>query len=220
MEISMSRLFLCFMAFSAVARAQFGTIQVKWTCPKEGRFTVRHCEGCNPHYCMDGKHFHADEGPVPAWVLGYFAELKRKSEEIRREIDAQSAELRAAHAANVERSKQRNAKYASEQEALLQRAQARRQGTATRTLTPVAPVGVDAAPDSATPAKIVSTAEVGLIKVGDSREDVLARLGTPASAITIPGEDGTVETLSYRTAPARTARINIRDGRVVEIFLP
>jgi hypothetical protein len=207
------------MAFSAAAFAQFGTIKVKWTCPKEGRFSVKHCEGCNPHYCMDGQHFHADEGPVPAWVLGYFAELKRRSEEIRREIDVRSAELRAAHAANVERSKQLNAKYAAEHEAFLQRAKAGHQRTASRMLTP-APGGVDAAPDSAVPAKIVSTAEVGLIKVGDSRGDVVARLGAPASAITIPGDDGTVETLSYRTAPANTARINLRDGRVVEIILP
>lgn len=215
----MTRTLLCLSAFSVAAFAQFGAIKVKWTCPKEGRFSVKHCEGCNPHYCMDGQHFHVDEGPIPAWVLGYFAELNRRSEEIKREIETRSGELRAAHAANVERSKQLNAKYAAEHEAFLRRVQAGRHGTAPHMLTP-APGGIDAAPDVAAPPKIASVADIEFIKVGASRSDVVAKLGTPASAITIPGDEGTVETLSYRTAQGRTARINLRNGRVVEIFLP
>ncbi len=168
---------------------------------------------------MDGQHFHVDQGPVPEWVLSYFAELTRRSEAIRKEIETRSGELREAHAANAERSKHLNAKYAAEHEAFLRRVQSGRQGAASRVLAP-APGGVDAAPDIAAPPKISTATEIDRIKVGDSRSEVVSKLGTPASAITIPGEEGTVETLSYRIAPDRTARINLRDGRVVEISLP
>lgn len=215
----MTRLPIIFVALSIQAFGQFGAIKVKWTCPKEGRFSVKHCEGCNPHYCMDGQHFYANEGPVPAWVLNHFAELDRRSEEIRQQIDANSRELRAANAANMERNKQMHAKHAAEHEAFLRRVQTGQRGNSPRMLTP-APGGVDLAPQTVVPPKLVAASDVESIKVGDSRADVIGRLGTPVSAITIPGDEGTTETLSYRTAPDRTVRINLRQERVVEILLP
>lgn len=217
----MTRSLLLVAVLSLPVFAQVG-LTVRWTCPKDGRFSVKHCEGCNPHYCMDGQHFHADEGPVPAWVLNHFAELKRRSQEIRAGIDARSAELRANHAANVERSKQRNARYAAEHEAFLRRVQSGQNGTGPRLLSP-APASsgvVEAAPGPVAPLKAISRSELEQIRVGDTRGDIVGLLGTPASAITIPGDDGTVETLSYRVSSDRTARINLRHGRVVEISLP
>ena len=214
----MTRSFLIVAAFSFFATAQVG-VKIRWTCPKEGRFNVSHCKGCSPHYCMDGQHFHASEGPIPEWVLGYFEELRRRSEEISRQLEAKSAELRAAHAASAERAKQMNAQSAAAHEAFLQRVKSGRHGNSPRMLQP-APGGVAAAPDVAVAPRVVSREEIGLVKIGDNRGDVVARLGTPASAITIPGDDGTVERLAYRTGPDRTARINLRDGRVVEISLP
>jgi len=156
---------------------------------------------------------------VPGWVLTYFADMKRRSDEIRKEIDTKGRELREAHAANMERSKQLNAKYAAEHEAFMQRVRAGQHGNAPRMLSP-APGGVDLAPETVVPPKLVTASDAATVKIGDSRADVINRLGTPASAITIPGDEGTTETLSYRTAPDRTVRINLRDGRVVEIILP
>lgn len=217
----MTRVLFVVALLVAPSFAQVG-IKIRWTCPKEGRFSVKHCEGCNTHYCMDGEHFHADEGPVPSWVFNYFAELQRRSEEIRKEIAQKGAELGAAHAANVERSKQLNAKYAAEHEAFMRRVQSGQHATARRMLTPGYRGNgvVEAAPETVVPPRLLSKAELESVKVGDNRAEVLVRLGTPSSAISIPGDEGTLETLSYRAAPDRTARINLRHGRVIEISLP
>jgi len=214
----MARFLILVVILAGTLAGQFG-VKIRWTCPKEDLFSVKHCEGCNPHYCMDGQHFHADEGPVPAWVLNHFAELKRRSQQIRQEIDERGAELRAAHAANVERTKQLNAKYAAEHEAFMRRVQSGQPGGAPRMLTPSASV-VAAAPDPRTPPTVVSKADLEQIKIGAGRAEVIERLGTPSSAITIPDDDGAVETLSYRVTTNQAARINLRHGRVIDISVP
>jgi Flp pilus assembly pilin Flp len=57
-------------------------------------------------------------------------------------------------------------------------------------------------------------AEIAQIQTGASRQDVLAKLGTPSARITIPDGDGLVEIYQYAAKGERLGSLRLTDGVV------
>jgi hypothetical protein len=73
------------------------------------------------------------------------------------------------------------------------------------------------------PAPIVhhaSREEVAAIQAGTPRSDVIAKLGPPASLVTIPDEGHLLETLKYVSANSWVGTVRIDNGSVVRVDSP
>src|SRR5271165_785395 len=95
-EMTMLRWFFPIMLFAGSLSAQ---IQVRWRCdPKDGKFTTTLCANCKKFYCWDGEIFSEEDGytPPPQEVLAYWEEVKRRSQQIRADIERRTQELRDA----------------------------------------------------------------------------------------------------------------------------
>ena len=207
--------------------------QIRWKCdPKDGKFSVTMCKGCKKFYCWDGEIFSEEEGytPPPAYVLSYWDQVHRRSQQIREDIDRRGKELKQ----QVEQGRQETARLNQE------RAQAHKEfmdDLNRRVATPRSPT---AAPHSsaaiaprATPRDVVvdapaasvaapaippaSRARVSDVQLGMSRAAVESVLGKPHSAISIPDDEGLVETLTYSLDDHSTSRVRIVQGKVVSV---
>jgi hypothetical protein len=204
--------------------------QIRWKCdPKDGKFIMTPCGNCKKLYCWDGKIFSEERGyaPPPSYVLSYWEEVHRRSEEMRAEIDRKGKELRE----QVENAKQETARLNQERmqahkeymDDLNRRiAESRsspgpRRSVATANTQRAVPKEVIvAAPEPATSAPMIppaSRAKVSEIQVGMDRAAVERVLGKPHSAIS----DGLVELLAYTLEDHGTARVRIEQGKVASV---
>jgi hypothetical protein len=207
--------------------------QIRWKCdPKDGKFAVTMCKGCKRFYCWDGEIFSEEEGytPPPSYVLDYWEQVHRRSQQIREEIDRRGKELKQ----KVEQGKQETARLNQE------RAQAHKEfmddlnrRVAAPRSTTTAPRPSAAIAQRATPRDVVvdapagsvpataippaSRARVSDVQPGMSRAAVESVLGKPHSAISIPDDEGLVETLTYSLDDRSTARVRIVQGKVVSV---
>jgi len=221
-------------AFLILVSAACLAAQIRWTCdPKDGKFVATPCAACQKFYCWDGQIFSEERGypPPPSYVLAYWEEVHRNSQQIRADIDRRGKELKE----KVEKAKQETARLNQE------RAQAHQEfmddlhrrmndmhpssggpRTATtasaRRVAPKDTVVVPVDPGPAAPAlPPISRVKAEEIRVGMDRDAVEALLGKPHSAISIPDEDGLVESFTYLLDDQATARVRIEQGKVVSV---
>ena len=74
----------------------------------------------------------------------------------------------------------------------------------------------DPSPAPAAPAP-PTLAEIAGIQTGESRQEVLAKLGKPSARITIPGGDGLVEIFQYAANGERLGSLRLTDGLVSSV---
>jgi hypothetical protein len=70
------------------------------------------------------------------------------------------------------------------------------------------------------PVHHASRAEVSAIQPGASRSDVMAKLGPPASLVTIPDEGHLVETFKYVSGNSWVGTVRLDNGSVVSVDSP
>jgi len=208
--------------------------QIRWTCDaKDGKFIVTPCATCKKFYCWDGKIFSEEPGYTrpPSYVLSYWEEVHRRSEQIRADIDRRGKELRE----QVQRAEQDSARLNQERmqahkeymDDLNRRiSESRsspaspRSGMTANTQRAVPKTLVVVAREPATPAPSVppaSRAKLSEVQVGMDRAAVEVVLGKPHSALSIPEEDGLVEALTYMLDDHATAHVRIEKGKVVSV---
>jgi hypothetical protein len=206
--------------------------QFRWKCdPKDGKFTTTLCATCKKMYCWDGQIFSEEEGytPPPSYVLAYWEEVARKSQQIRADIERRGKEL----ADQVQAGKQETARL-NQDRALAHKEfmdDLNRRIAQSRSGSPPAPraaivsravptnvVAGVAEPAMSAPALVPSSrAKVSEIQVGMDRATVEGILGRPHSSISVPDDDGLVESLSYMLEDHATARVRIERGKVASV---
>lgn len=219
------------------AMAQFG--EIRWKCDaKDGRF-IKSFNNGPKFYCWDGKIFSNQKGydPVPQYVLDYWEEVHRKSEERKAEIVRKTQEMqeksREAQAENARLNQERAEKDRQFNEDLRRKIAQQQNGTPqtvpTRSGPPrtastqvVAPktvvlAGVSApdTPEAAIPP--VKRAKTDEVQVGMDRAQVEGILGKPHGSMSIPEDDGLVEVLNYTLDDRATAKVRIEKGKVVTV---
>ncbi|MGA2602521.1 MAG: hypothetical protein ABSH09_36625 [Bryobacteraceae bacterium] len=175
------------LAFSVNAAAQATVF--KWVCDPKDKIH-RFYRSDLGVVCWDGSTYSKDDaGGIPQYMLDYFKENRQKLQKKMDEMNQHNTGLTAARPANS--------------------AAPRR---------PVTPLGsasgtvVRAA--AAPPTVPVSPEMFASIDVGMARSDVLDKLGKPPGSITIPGDDGFVETWTYQLTDGSTAKLHIEKGVV------
>src|SRR5579871_1461152 len=208
--------------------------QIRWSCDaKDGKFIMAPCATCKKFYCWDGKIFSEEPGytPPPGYVLSYWEEVHRRSQQIRADIDRRGKELReqvqkgAQETARLnQESAQRQKEYMDDLHRRIAESRSSRgspqsvmtastQRAEPKTVVVVAPEPAAAAPSMA-PA---SRAKVSEVQIGMDRTAVEEILGKPHAAMSVPEEDGLVEVLSYRLEDRSTARVRIERGKVASV---
>jgi len=221
---------LCFLVLiSAVSLFA----DIRWTCRgRDGKFTITMCANCKKFYCWDGEIFSETKGytPPPGYVLAYWAEVERKSAEIRADIAQKGKELREqveqarqnGQRMSQERMREHEASLADLRRRMDERKSGRLYPATTsasmpranpKTITVTAPEPAGEAPKLIP----VSKAKTGEIQEGMDRAAVESILGPPHSAMSVPEEDGIVETLSYRLEGGGTFRVRIEKGKVASM---
>jgi hypothetical protein len=232
----MLRVAFLILISSGCLMAQF-QFQWRWKCDaKDGKFVVRPGKDSKKFYCWDGQIFSEEKGytPPPGYVLAYWEEVARKSAQMRADIERKGKEM----AEQWERSKQETARLNQERMAehkaymddLNRRVgETRRDPPVTRgsTYTPATSTAranpktvVVSAPEPATPAPKVppaSRAKVDEVKTGMDRAAVESILGQPHGSMSIPEEDSLLEVLTYLLDDNSTARVRIKDGKVLSV---
>jgi len=213
------------------------TAQMRWRCDaKDGKFTMTPCANCKKFYCWDGQIFSDELGYTrpPGYVLAYWEEIHRKSEQVRADIDRRGKELRdqyqKATEDNAKLNQERMAASKEFNDDLKRRIDesrsssgAPRTGMASASTTRAEPKStvVFALPPEAGksgPSLPPSSREkVGEVKPGMNRTAVEAILGKPHSATSISGGDGVVEALNYMLEDHATARVRIENGKVASV---
>ncbi len=208
--------------------------QIRWKCdPKDGKFITALCATCKKFYCWDGQIFSEEAGytPPPAYVLAYWEEIHRRSQQIKADIDRRGKELKEqvqkgqqeAVRLNQERA-QAHQEFTDDLNRRIAESRAAaaspRSATAASTQRTVPKNIVVAAPEPASAAPSlppVSRAKVSEIQVGMDRAAVEGVLGKPHSAMSIFEDDGLVESLTYTLDDHTTARIRIEKGKVASV---
>jgi hypothetical protein len=83
-------------SFLILASAASLAAQIRWTCDaKDGKFAMTPCATCQKFYCWDGQIFSEEPGytPPPSYVLCYWEEAHRRSQQIRADVDRKGKEL-------------------------------------------------------------------------------------------------------------------------------
>jgi hypothetical protein len=180
------------LALAATAAAQ----GFKWECDPTERHS-RFYRADLGVVCWEGKTFSKDNGGIPQYMLDYFEKNRREVQQKVDEMNRHFAELKAAR----------------------QPGQPGNSGTV-RPVTPP-PNATPATNTTATVARAeavpivpVSPEVFASIDVGMSRSAVLDKLGKPAGSITIPGDDGFVETWTYQLTDGSSAKLHIEKGVV------
>lgn len=180
------------------------------------------CANCKKFYCWDGQIFSEEAGytPPPGYVLQYWEEVHRKSQQMREDIDRRGKELREQYEKSVENTARLNAErmqaHQQYMDDLHRHIEERRSasastrgtmaaGTPSRGTMASAPhviakdvVVVDSAPSvTAPPIPPASRAKAQEVKVGMDRAAVESLLGKPHSAMSIPEDDRFIEILTY-----------------------
>jgi len=136
--------------------------------------------------CWDGKTYRKDDpGGIPQYMIDYFDAMKR-------DLDRKVADM-YAHRSTTAPSRT---------------GRVRAQSLSPNSNVPVA----RAAPEPAR--KPVSPEAFATIAAGNTREEVLRKLGEPAGSITIPADDGFVEIWTYTMTDGRSAKVRIEAGVV------
>lgn len=176
--------------FLILLSAAYLSAQVHWTCdPKGGKFIITPGAHSKKFYCWDGKIFSDEQGytPPPSYVLSYWEEVHRKSQQIRADLERRMKD----------RSPTTNGRMVSKAIDVL----------------PPPPQPSTSETHSPPP----SRAKVTEIREGMDRPSVEAVLGKPYSAISIPEDDGLLEVLTFKLDDDSTARIRIKQGKVLKI---
>jgi hypothetical protein len=223
-----------------------------WYCDaKDGKFTFTPCANCKKMYCWGG-HIYSEEpgyASPPGFVLAYWEQKHRESEQIRAEIDRKGKELKAkfqdaqkeTERLNAERGQQskqfnddleRNS--AAIRAAVRNRTNAppasRTGGTmATNAVNrrtqpkleaPVSTSVVSTPQGPVEPAPVpVSRAKLNEIQTGMEKAAVIERLGAPRAMMSIPDDGVLVETLTYRVEGNTSAKVRLENGKVASVKL-
>jgi hypothetical protein len=210
--------------------------QIRWKCDaKDGKFIVTPCANCQKFYCWDGKIFSEEAGytPPPAYVLQYWEEVHRRSQQIREDIERRGKELREQVQKGAEESKRLNQErmqaHQEYMDDLHRRINERRSAAGAPHSSAIASspraipkdvVVVDSAPAVTAPSiPPVSRAKAKEVQVGMGRAAVEGLLGKPHSAMSIPEDDGFVEILTYTLDDQGSARVRMERGKVVSVQL-
>jgi hypothetical protein len=210
---------------------------VHWYCnPRDGKFIETPCATCKKFYCWDGKIFSEEKGytPPPAYVLSYWDEVHRRSQQIRSDIEQTKKELAEQVQKGAQDSKRMNEERLQAHQAFMEDLDRRavqsrssqsplRSGEAAVSRRANPQMLVLAPPRPTEPAPVIppsSRAKVSEIQPGMDRAEVERILGKPHSAMAVTGVDGMVETLSYRLEDHGTARVRIEKGKVVSVKIP
>jgi hypothetical protein len=213
--------------------AQIPQYQFRWKCdPKDGKFIVTPGANSKKFYCWDGQIFSEEKGytPPPGYVLAYWEEVHRKSQQIREDIDRRGKEMKQQFEQSVENTKRLNQERAQQHQQFMDDLHRRMadpkapmpHAAATTTAMPKTS-GVTAAvaatvPFSSEPGPPpASRAKVNDVKTGMDRASVEAILGKPHGAMTLPEDDTLVESLTYTLDDHATARIRLEKGKVVSV---
>jgi hypothetical protein len=213
-------------SFLLLFSAGFVTAQFRWKCDaKDGKFIVTPGANSKKFYCWDGQIFSEEKGytPPPSFVLDYWAEVHRKSQQIREDIDRRGKELKEG----FERSKEESSRLSQERMAAnkqfndnlnRQVSEHQRPSSASQHVSPKT-VLVTAPEPAAAAATIrpASRVKADQIKEGMDRTTLEAALGKPHGSMSIPEDDGLLEVLTYNLDDRSTARVRIKQGRVVSI---
>jgi len=174
------------LAFSANAAAQATVF--KWVCDPKDKIH-RFYRSDLGVVCWDGSTYSKDDdGGIPQYMLDYFAQNRQKLQQNIDEMNQHNTGLKAARPANS--------------------------AAPRRPLTPTASASGTVVRASAAPAVPVSPELFASIDVGMARSEVLDKLGKPPGSITIPGDDGFVETWTYQLTDGSTAKLHIEKGVV------
>ena len=225
---------------------------MRWRCDaKDGKFIMTPCANCKKFYCWDGAIYSEEPGYTapPGFVLAYWEEKHRESEQIRAEIDRKGKELKEqfresqqeTQRLNAERKQQHKefmdsvARKSAEIHSAAQRPPsapgAARTGTAmasTATVQRERPkmesldsvVTTGAASGTAKPAPPpVSRAKVNEIQTGMTKAAVLEKLGAPRAMMSIPDDGVLVEVLTYVVEGNVSAKVRIENGKVASVRL-
>jgi|SRR5271165_4505056 len=172
------------LGFAANAAAQESGF--KWVCDPTDR-NHRFYRADLGVVCWDGATYSKDDGGIPQHMLDYFEQNRRKVQQRIDEMHRQTTELKAARPGN---------------------------SGPPRRLTPPANASGTVAAASVAPAVPVSPEVFASIDAGMTRSAVLDKLGKPPGSITIPGDDGFVETWTYQLTDGTTAKLHIENGVV------
>jgi len=213
------------------------TAQMRWRCDaKDGKFTMTPCANCQKFYCWDGQIFSEEPGYTrpPGYVLAYWEEIHRKSQEMRADIDRKGKELREQYQKatedNAKLNQERMAASKAFNDDLKRRIEESRSRPGAARTGMVSPSSTRAEPKSvvvfAPPPEAgtsgpslppVSREKMAEVKAGMNRAAVETILGKPHSATSISGGDGVVEAFNYTLEDHATARVRIENGRVASV---
>jgi hypothetical protein len=211
--------------------------QIRWKCDaKDGKFIMTLCATCQKLYCWDGEIFSEEPGytPPPSYVLSYWEDVHRRSQQIRDDIDRRGKELREQVQKGAQETQRLNQERAQSHKEYMDNLN--RRISESHSLQGAPRGGVTASSQRAVPQNLVvmapgpqasgpvippsSRAKVSGVQVGMDRAAVEGILGKPHSAISIPEDDGLVEVLSYTIEDHAIARVRTEKGKVVSVKIP
>ena len=211
------------------------TAQIRWKCDaKDGKFVMTPCATCQKFYCWDGEIFSEEPGytPPPSYVLSYWEDVHRRSQQIRADIDRRGKELQeqvekgAQDTARLNQERmQAHKEYMDDLNRRMAESHSRSRGAPRSSAAPIAQRAVpkDIVVEATGPATSAPSvppairARVSEVQTGMDRAAVEKVLGKPHSAISIPDDEGLVEMLTYALEDRTTARVRLVQGRVASV---
>jgi hypothetical protein len=194
--------------------------EVRWKCdPTDGKFIATPGINSKKFYCWDGQIFSEEKGytPPPGYVLAYWEEVHRRSQQIRDDMDRRCKELREkVQQAPLEAARLNQERAEAHKEFMdkLNRGQtSSSRGTTPKTVVVSGPERAASTP----PIPPASREKVSGVQVGMARSAVEEILGKPHGSISIPEEDGLLETLTYLLDDNTTARVRLKQGKVESV---
>jgi hypothetical protein len=137
--------------------------EIHWKCdPKDGKFVMAPCANCKKFYCWDGEIFSDQQGYTrpPSYVLSYWEEVHRKSQQIREDIDRRGKELKQ----QVEQAQQDTARLNRERMETHQEYMDDLKRRMAESRAPSAPRGTMTSPQGAVPRDVVNDSRPSYVR--------------------------------------------------------